>query len=53
MRSQTTMSVSFAPLARRTPDLSKARVVMPDLCPLKLMMTVAIRESHTLMLPSA
>lgn len=48
-----TISVSFAPLASRTPDRSKAKVVIADLWPLKLMITVSIRESQILMLPSS
>ena len=46
------MSVSFAPLARRTPSLSNAKVVTPDLWPLKVMIIVAVLESHNLTLPS-
>jgi hypothetical protein len=52
-RSHTIISVSFEPLARRTPDLSKERIVIADRWPLKLTMIDAIFESHNLMLPSS
>src|SRR3569833_49342 len=53
IRSHMMTSVSLAPLASRTPELSKAKTVTAERWPLKLTIVVAILLSQSRMLPSS